>query len=241
MPSKRPPAPPTLAEPPEEDDESSQPPRKRAADRSSPPAGGDAHDALRGGWGGSQEVMDSTSTFAQGFRPEERSQIIAFAEEAPYIAYRRHWVDRQTKEGKSTRSYVCLQTVGEECPLCEVGVRPQAVSAFNVFLLDANGDISLKSWDVGARLFGVLKSYANDAKIGPLTKGFFLVNKSGQKQSTQYNVSPIKRTALTEDYDTPVPDEDRLKSFKLYDKTVLQIPPRKELKEIADEMMDDYE
>lgn len=185
--------------------------------------------------------MDSTSSWAQGFRPEEASQIIAFGEDEPYVGYRRHWVDRQTKEGKSTRSYVCLQTVNLECPLCEVGVRPQAVSAFNVFLLEPNGDISLKSWDVGARLFQVLKGYANDPKIGPLTKGFFLVSKSGQKQTTQYNVSPIKRTALTEDYDTPIPDEVQLKTFKLYDKSVLQIPTTKELREIADEMMDEYE
>jgi hypothetical protein len=185
--------------------------------------------------------MDSTSSWAQGFRPEERSQIIAFAEEGPYVGYRRHWVDRQTKDGKQTRSYVCLQSVGKDCPLCEVGVRPQAVSAFNVFVLDPNGDVSLKSWDVGARLFQVLKSYANDPKIGPLTKGFFLVSKTGQKASTQYNVSPIKRTALTEDYDTPIPDEDRLKQFHLYDPEILQIPLPKELREIADEMTDDYE
>jgi hypothetical protein len=201
----------------------------------------DIHDVLRSGWGGSKAIMDSTSAWAQNFRPEEDSQIIAFAQDEPYVGYRRHWVDRQTKDGKSTRSYVCLQTVGKECPLCEAGIRPQAVSAFNIFLLDTKGDVSLKSWDVGARLFGVLKAYANDPKIGPLTKGFFLVNKSGQKQSTQYNVNPIKRTALEEDYNTPVPDEVTLKQLKLYDKSILQIPTVKEMREIADEMMDDYD
>jgi hypothetical protein len=185
--------------------------------------------------------MDSTSSWAQNFKPEEASQIIGFAEDEPYVGYRRHWVDRMTKDGKSTRSYVCLQTVKKTCPLCEAGVRPQAVSEFNVYLLESNGDVSLKSWPVGARVFGVLKAYANDPKIGPLSKGFFLVNKSGQKQTTQYNVNPIKRTALEEDYNTPVPDEATLKRFKLYDKSILQIPSVKEMQEIADEMMDDYD
>ena len=111
---------------------------------------GDVHDELRSGWGGSKKEMDSTSAFAQNFKPEEHSQIIAFLEDEPYVGYRRHWVDRtRPRTGKSTRSYTCLQTHRQGLPAVQ-GRRssPQAVSAFNIVLLDNNGDVALKSWDV---------------------------------------------------------------------------------------------
>src|SRR5215831_15146681 len=156
---------------------------------------------IRGGWGASQETIDSTSNYAQTFRPSKDTQIIRFLEAKPYASFRRHWMDRQG--GK--RAYTCLQSVGKDCPICNVGDKPGAVTAFNVALLADDGQPTLKSWECAVKLTGVVKTYANDPKIGPLTRPglYFAVNKSDtqQRQQSQTNVNPVRGRDLKEDYE----------------------------------------
>jgi hypothetical protein len=194
---------------------------------------------LRPGWTEGQKNMDATSSFAQAFKPEEKSKAIKFLQDSPYASFRRHWVDRQTKDGKVTRAYTCLESVGEECPLCEMGLRPQAVSAFNVAECGDDGQVLLRSWDVGARLFQTLKGYANDPKIGPLTKGFYVVSRTGKKSTTSYNVIPVRAGNLEEDYDIPVPSDEDLAGLVLYTMEIVSIPTRKDMQELADELVDE--
>lgn len=197
---------------------------------------------LSGGWGAAQATIDSTSSFAQSFRPEEKSQIIKFLDDIPYVAYRRHWIERSSPQGgKVNRPYTCLQSVKKECPLCKAGDKAQAVSAFNILVLDTEGTMTLKSWDVGGRLFNVLKSYSNDPKIAPLSRGFFLVSKTGNKSTTQYNVSPIRASALEEDYDVPVPSPEVVAAHERYTPEIIEIPPVKTLRDLADELTDEYD
>lgn len=195
--------------------------------------------AVKGGWTEAQRTMDATSGFAQALKLESQTQAIKFLDDSPYVNFRRHWVKRTTKEGETNRSYTCLQTYDQDCPVCEAGDRAQAVSAFNVAIIDPeNGDVLLRSWDVGPRLFGVLKGYANDPKIGPLSKGYFLVSKTGKKGTVQHNVSPVRGRTLTEDYDIPEPEADDLARLSRYDATVVERPTVKEMKEIALELGD---
>lgn len=230
-------------------------PTKRAASAASDPdepanlrsvpdaddSNGDESAGLKGGWGASQQIIDSTSSWAQSFRPEEKSQVIAFLEPSPYVAFRRHWIESIDEEkGKTNRPYVCYQTVGKECPLCKAGDKPQAVSCFNVALVDENGDVALKSWDVGARLYSVLKAYSNDPKIGPLPKGFFLVSRTGTKSTTQYNVTPVKASALAEDYDVQVPSRETLDRLTRYTADIVKLTPLSKMKDLADELGDAY-
>src|SRR5262245_44395382 len=181
----------------DDDDEPEEAPRRPRRS-----AGGKDGSQIKGGWTEGDRVKDSTSTWAQTLIVEEKSQVIKFLEDTPYANFRRHWIERTSKDsGTYRRPYTCPKTFGDDCPLCEVGDKPQAVSSFNVAVIGEDGLCILKSWDVGPRLYGVLKSYANDSKIGPLTKGFFLVNKSGGSGrrsggTTQHNVSPVSRTAL---------------------------------------------
>lgn len=192
-----------------------------------------------GTWGEGQRVLDSTSSYAQAFRPDEKAVIIKFLEDHPYAAFRRHWIEQTNNEGmRGVRAYTCPVSFDEECPLCEIGDRPQAVSAFNIAIVDENGSCTLKSWDVGARLFNVLKSYATDPKIAPLTKGFFLVSKTGKKSQVQYNVSPIKASVLEEDYDTVPPTEEDLKRLVPYTVDIVEITPKHKLRELAAEQSD---
>lgn len=192
-----------------------------------------------GSWGGAQQVMDSTSSYAQAFRPGERIDAIKFLQDSPYTAFRRHWHESIGQDGqRMVRAYTCALSYDSDCPLCEAGNKPQAVSAFNVALLDENGGVSLKSWDVGARIFNVLKSYANDPKIGPLTRGYFVVSKSGKKQNTQYNIIPVKESSLTEDYGFTPPSEEDLRRLVLYTVDIVEITPKSKLRELAAEMAD---
>jgi hypothetical protein len=197
-------------------------------------------DELREGWSAAQDVMDSTSSFANALKPEEKSKVVKFLDGEPYVNYRRHWIERATPQGKSTRSYTCLKSFGRDCPLCEAGDRPQAVSAFNVAEVGDDGVVSLKSWDVGPKIFNILKGYANDPKIAPLTRGFFLVSRTGKKGSVNHQVIPVKGSALEEDYDIPVPDQDAFDRLEKYTKEIVEVPTRKTLQDIADEIADDY-
>jgi hypothetical protein len=192
-----------------------------------------------GGWSQAQREMDATSTYAQALKPDTNVQIIKVLDDQPYANYRRHWVERTGENGSYKRPYVCLQTVGKPCPLCDIGDRPQAVSAFNVALFGDQNQIDLKTWDVGGKLFTTLKGFHADPKVGPLTKGFFAVNKTqGGKGKTSNNAWPISVSTAREDYNID-PSPETLKAVPRYDASIIDIPSVKELQEIAAEMSDE--
>lgn len=193
---------------------------------------------IHSGWTAGQNVMDSASSYAQGLILDGNFQIIKFLEDQPYANYRRHWIDRIGPKGPYKRAYTCLETVGKTCPLCGVGDRPQAVSAFNVALVGDDGQVLLKTWDVGAKLFNTLKNFANDSKFGPLTKGFFAVNRTGKAQTTQYNIIPVSKSSLSDEYDITPPSDDVIKRVGKYDSSIIQIPKKSDLDEIAQEISD---
>jgi hypothetical protein len=192
---------------------------------------------LRGGWTEGQRQNESTSSYAKSFRPEERMAAIKFLQDAPYVSYRRHWIDSVNDQGqKTTRAYVCPQSFDDPCPLCEVGDKAQAVNSFNIALIGDDGQVLLRSWDVGVRVFNVLKGYSNDPKIAPLSKLFYLVSKTGQKTSTQYNVVPVRAASLEEDYDIPVPSQDEFDRLEPYKPDIIQVEPVRKLRELAAEL-----
>lgn len=230
-PPSKPPDEPVTANghPDDEDDEPTQPSRPKM---STGPA-----TRIRRGFTEGQKQMDSTSSFAQTFKPDEKSQVIKFLEKDPYASFRRHWIETRNDQNQTTnRPYTCPLSFDDPCPLCEVGDRPQATSSFNVAVIGDDGQVILRSWDVGARLFNVLKGYANDPKIGPLTKGYFIVSKTGKKSNVQYNVSPVRAASLQEDYDTPVPDQAALDALTVYTADIIEVQPTKKLRELAQEL-----
>jgi hypothetical protein len=223
-----------IAKDEEPDDEVSTPSRRG-------PKGAKPTEELRAGWSAGQETMDSTSSFAQALKPEEKAIVIKFLDDEPYVNYRRHWIERtNAQRERSVRSYSCLRSFKRDCPLCEAGDKAQAVSAFNVALVGDDGVVSIKSWDVGPKIFNILKGYANDPKIAPLSKGYFLVSRTGKKGSVNHQVIPVKPSALEEDYDIPAPTKDDLDRLEKYTADVVEVPSRKTLDEIAAEFSDDY-
>ena len=204
-------------------------------------AGG--NDGIRGGWTEGQRQMDSTSKFAQTLRPEEKSQVIKFLDDSPYANFKRHWIKRRTKDGETNRPYTCPRTFDNDkpCPLCEAGDKPQAVAAFNVALVGDDGQVLLKSFDTTPRTFNQLKGYSNDRKIGPLTKGYFLVNKTGERGTSFTGVHPVAASSLEEDYDTTPPDQAELDRLERYDPSIIDPVDMKTLRELAEEIVDEYE
>jgi hypothetical protein len=207
---------------------------------------------VKRGWGEAQKQMDSTSTYAQAFKPDERGCIIKFLEDDPYAGFKRHWIDQTLQdEGgrpvKTRRPYTCMKSFTgdngkpKECPLCDVGDKPQAVSCFNIVICAEDGSLALKSWDMGAKVYNLAKTYADNVKIGPLTKNFYHVTKTGKQQQSQTNMSPVRATSLAEDYDVPVPTDAALNAIDMYTEDIIKITSMKDLRELAEEMVDDYE
>lgn len=223
-----------LVPPPVTDDE-------MVEDEDSPRTNGDldATDHLRGGWGASQETIDSTSSYAQPFKPETNSQIIKILEERPYVSFRRHWIDRV---GMGKRAYTCLMSVGKSCPLCDIGDKPGAVTSFNIAVIADDGEAMVKSWDCGVKITKTLQGYAQDPKIGPLNRRplYFAVSKSAgdKKQQVQTNVNPVRERDLVEDWHTPPLSDEALEKLiaRAYKPEIVELPTTKELEEIAAEM-----
>lgn len=201
--------------------------------------------SIREGWSAGKQTMDATSSYAQAFKPEKDMQIIKFLDDKPYASWRRHWVDRQGPQGMTKRAYPCPQTWGKDCPLCNIGDKVQGVSSFNIILLGDDGVPTLQTWDVGVKLFNVLKNYNADPKVGPLTKGYFGVTKTGGEGrrsggQVQTNVSPISPTALKADYQMDAPSAAEMAKLKPYTADVIVMPKRSELEEVAQELADDH-
>lgn len=192
---------------------------------------------VKRGWGAVEKVMTADSPFAQYLKVTEDRVIVKFLENEPYAVYRQHWINERV----GRKSFTCIADASPKgCPLCDAGSRPSSRFAFNVILLDSNGDHAIKSYDVGARVIDQLKNFDSDPKQGPLSKHYWAISKSGRGPRTATNHQMIRDRDLIEDYDIePLTDAD-LKRFtrNAYDGSIVQIPTYKELLEIAEEFDD---
>jgi hypothetical protein len=199
-------------------------------------------DLIRGGWGASQETIDSTSSYAQTFKPTKDTQIVRFLEGKPYASFRRHWMDRV---GIGKRAYTCYQSVGRDCPLCDVGDKPGAVTAFNIAVCADDGEVVLKSWECGVKITQQLKTYSNDPKIGPLDRTglYFAVSKSEatQRQQVTTMVNPVRERDMQEDWNTPPPTDAAIERIKqaAYTAEIVDVAPRQVMDEVAAEFAGD--
>jgi len=240
-----------MAEAEDDEDERPVPPRRPAAATNGDDvdddeeADGKVESGIRRGNSAARQIIDSTSSFAQAFKLTEQIQVIKFLEDDAYANYLRHWVERMTPTGRQNRSYTCLRNfkkggVPLDCPLCDAGDKAQAVVAFNIALIGDDGVATLKTFDLGPKLFGIVENYTRDPKVAPLTKGYFLASRSGKKGTVNYQLVPIKAHSLSDDYNIDPPTPEELKALGLYDAGIITMPKRSELVEIAAEMADDY-
>lgn len=197
----------------------------------------DEDSVVRPGWDGYRTTKAKSGFGADflKFNDSGEAMLIRFLEAAPFASYRQHWIDRQS--GK--RSWVCIE---ESCPLCDAGDTPGFRIAFNVLLL-SDGKPQNKVWEVGPRLAEQLEAKAKDKRTGPLDRDdiYWAVSRTGKKSKTAYSVDPVKARDLKEDWEME-PLEEKAMTFyqgRMYDSKVIKVPAKKQLKEIAAEMLDE--
>lgn len=218
------------------------PQRQRAAKEEERPARRDRTSKSRAGggkgWAAASKVKAATSDFPDTLKVDEEVKILHLLDEEPFYSYNFHWLN-EIKDGK--RSFICLGDDGE-CPLCEtLGDRPRFRACFNVVDLD-NPDTVIV-WEMGAKLYQKFEKFAGERMTQPLNREdlYWAVSKSGEGTKTEYNPMPVKERDLGDDWDLePLSDADfEALEALLYDESYVQVTSRKELEQIADDLLDE--
>lgn len=215
-------APPTRVEASDDDD-----------DRSSIKA--NAARVIKGGWGAVEKMKSIDSPYAQRLRVTDEAIVIKFLDDAPYATFRQHWVERSGQ-----KSFTCIDDIDDRgCPLCKAGNRPSMRFAFNVVLMSKDGDHSIKSYEVGARVIDQLKNFHQDPRQGPLSKNYWAVSRSGKGATSATNHQMLRDRDL-EDWEIEPLSDDDTKAFTKdgYTADIISVSSRKELMDIVIEDMD---
>lgn len=196
-----------------------------------PPA---ARQVIKRGWAAADSLQSKNSPYAQSLKLSEKAIIVKFIEDEPYASFRQHWVER-----KGQKSFVCIDGIDPKgCPLCDANNRPTDRYSFNVVLLSAGGDDPvIKSYDVGGRVIDQLRNFHLDDKQGPLSKHYWAISRSGTGPRASTNHQMIRERDLSDYEIEPLSEADvRALRKDAYDETIVNIPSRKELLEIVDEL-----
>jgi len=228
---------------PQDDDEGDEPPRRGSrgvkgstSSTRRPTRSRDEEERrpVRKGWGGARRVKEMGGDFPEGLTLEAGEPVLVkFLEDEPFVSYRQHWIER---EGK--KSWTCLE---DDCPLCDIGDRPQSKFCFNVLLL-SEGEPVVKVWTVGSRVLSTLEAHHQDKKTGPLTKLYWEIKRTGKGTKSSTNLQGLKERDVEEDWeDVELLDDDVLEKYRkqCYTDETVQVQTRKQLKEIASEIADD--
>lgn len=195
-----------------------------------------ARRVIKRGWGNVDSVKQADSPYAQRLKIDEKPVIVKFLEDDPYSSFRMHWVERQGQ-----KSFTCIADMHEQgCPLCDAGHRPNPRFAFNVALLNEDGDAVVRSYEVGPRVIDSLKIFHMDPRQGPLSKHYWAISRSGKGPTSQTNHQMIRDRDLEEEWSITPLDEGVIASLKsqAYDESIVPIPSRKTLVSIASEDFD---
>jgi len=154
--------------------------------------------AIGSGWDDAEKLTVVSSDFPTEFRQSEQAQLIKFIGDGPFATYKMHFLSQKTS-GK--RSYVCLDpknSVG--CPLCvKLSHKAEDKRSFTIVNFTAEGGPQRQILTATPRLYRTLAS-ANASPQGPLNKHFWSLSRSGVKQTTVYNLIPVKERDIQEDW-----------------------------------------
>ncbi|MFJ1700372.1 hypothetical protein ACIOHC_35875 [Streptomyces sp. NPDC088252] len=224
------------AEPVNEDDEDEPPRRRRAAAAARPGR------RVARGWAAYEKTKAKSSDFEKKFKPTaEESVVVLLEEDGPFATFARHWVELE--EGK--RAFICPASLAIdddeaelECPLCDVGDKPNAPRAYlNVAVLEPGKKPELAVWEIGGAISDQLQMI--DKSIGrrtKLTEIYIVATSKGTGLNTKYHLEPIFEEDLPELDLKPLTDKQR-NAFELYDDELYQIPSFKELDRVADALV----
>lgn len=193
--------------------------------------------SVREGWDGYKTNKAKGGDFPEELKITGDPELIKFLQEEPITSFRQHWIDNPPGDIRK-KSWTCIE---DDCPLCDLGDRPRVFTVFNVLHLSTGGDPENKILQLGTKATGQLLNFAEDRKTGPLPKHYYAVSKSGKGTSTAYNFRPVKDRDLEEDWEIdPLTDDELDEAMEgLYDKSIIQVPSRKQLRELAQGLTDD--
>jgi len=175
--------------------------------------------------------------FPNDYKHKETPQIIKFIDQGgPFAAFKQHFL---TKQGK--RSYVCLNTLNDntDCPLCTIlHNKAEEKRCFTVINFSAEGGPEKQVLMASPRLYKSL-STAHYSPQGPLTKSYWALSRTGEKQGTVYHMLAIKPRDLFEDWNINEADAEALVSeAESFSPSIYTTQSYAELLQIAQEMMD---
>jgi hypothetical protein len=189
--------------------------------------------AVGSGWGDAEKLVAPSGDYPVEFKHSETIQIVKFLDpNGPFATYKMHFLSQKTS-GK--RSYVCL---GANCPLCTVlNHRPESKQAFTIANLSAD-PIQRQQLIATPRFFKSLVA-VNSSPQGPLTKEnvYWALSRTGVKQTTAYQVTPIKARDLAEDWGIDeAAAEAIIATMQPYERSVIHENSYADLLEIAQEL-----
>lgn len=189
---------------------------------------------VQSGWEAASALLKPKAAkgeYAVDFRFSENAQLVRFLDDAPFMVYEQHWIDRT--EGK--RSFVCL---GDECPLCiTAGDKPRPKFAFNILVL-SDETPSVQILTAPPSLARQLQAKNDDPRLGPLTKYYWAISRHGSGPQTQYMLDRVRAADLAEEWELDPEDIDAIASSATkYDSSAVYVSPREELLTLARQLV----
>jgi hypothetical protein len=184
------------------------------------------------GWDNADSLSSNSEYPTEVKFEENKPQVFKFLDESgPFAIYKQHFLKQKTS-GK--RSYVCI---GADCPLClTLEDRPENKRAFTVVSLNSPEGMKRQMLISGARLYQALHA-AHYSPQGPLTKGYWSIQRTGKGPQTMYTVIPVKARDLEEDWNI---DQDAaevaVSGAEVYTRNLIKENSLAELTEIADSL-----
>jgi hypothetical protein len=190
--------------------------------------------SVQSGWEAAEQLVPTLTEFPTEFKHSETFQLIRFIDPAgPFANYRQHFLKEKT-EGR--RSYV-WDGSGPSDPLETIlKSKPEIKRAFTIVNLTAK-PYQRQMLIATPRLYKTLHA-AEFSPQGPLTKNYWAISRTGQKQQTVYNVMAVKARDLAEDWGLNEAEvEQAIAGFKPFERSDIRQDSHAALVEIAESLL----
>lgn len=188
--------------------------------------------AVQSGWDAAEKLVTASSEFPTEYKHSDTFQLIRFIDQSgPFANYRQHFLKEKT-EGR--RSYVCI---GDNCPLClKLNDKPETKRAFTIVNLTAK-PYQRQMLIATPRLYKTLHA-GEFSPQGPLTRNYWALSRTGQKQQTVYNLLSVKGRDLGEDWGLNEEEvEASIANFKPFESSEIREDSYASLLEIAESLL----
>jgi len=196
------------------------------------------------GWGGYEKAKSLSSDFVDPWKLPERPTLIKFLEPEPFTNYAEHFINELPKGTK--KSYTCLRTYGEDCPICdELGDNPNVYSGFNILDLSDPDNPTVAFLRASKSLTREIETYAKDKRTKPINRWdvYFTLHREDRK-GARAQLVPVKARDVEDDWDMSPFEEDELAEYEsdMYSEDqVVFASSRKQLKDVVAMVDEDWD